>query len=157
MEVAADPQPLVDDRELLDLLVEPGVVDRDAGVAGEHLDELLVVLAELAAPILVGQVEVARRSSPATRIGTPSSECIGGWCGGKPCDSGCREMSGIRSVAPSRMIVPRRPWPCGSGPISARSSSEIPLVMNRSMRPRSSKIPRAAYRAPDEVSHADPR
>ena len=61
VEVAADPQPLVDDRQLLDLLVEPGVLDRDAGVEREHLDELLVGVAELGGADLLGQVEVADR------------------------------------------------------------------------------------------------
>ena len=48
VEVLADPLALVDDRQPLDLLVEPGVLDRDAGVEGERLDQPLVVLRELA-------------------------------------------------------------------------------------------------------------
>ena len=54
--VLADPLALLDDGQALDPLVEPGVLD---GVphGARHLDELLVALAELVAPALVGQVE----------------------------------------------------------------------------------------------------
>ncbi len=47
VEVLADPLALLDDRQALDLLVEPGVLDGDPGMEGEHLDERLVGLAEL--------------------------------------------------------------------------------------------------------------
>ena len=47
VEVLADPLALLDDGQALDLLVQPGVLDRDPGVAGEELDERLVVLGEL--------------------------------------------------------------------------------------------------------------
>ena len=46
---ATDPLALLDDRQALDLFVQPGVLDGDAGVAREHLDEPLVVVAEPAA------------------------------------------------------------------------------------------------------------
>ncbi len=59
VEILADPLALLDDRQALDLLVEPGVLDGDPGVEGEHLDERLVGLAELPRPALVRQVEVA--------------------------------------------------------------------------------------------------
>ena len=49
MQVLADPLALVDDREPLDLLVQPRVLDRDSGVQREHLDEALILLAELGA------------------------------------------------------------------------------------------------------------
>ena len=75
---------LVDDRQLLDLLVEPGVLDRDPGVEREHLDQLLVVLAELGGADLLGQVEVADRSPADADRARRGSECIGGWFGGKP-------------------------------------------------------------------------
>src|SRR5215213_1182976 len=45
------------------------------------------------------------------------------------------------------MIVPRRPCPRGSAPMSSRRLGESPLVMKRSMRPELSAMPRAAYRA----------
>ena len=47
VQVVADPLPLVDDREPLDLLVEPRILDRDPGVDGEGLDQRLVLLGEL--------------------------------------------------------------------------------------------------------------
>ena len=68
VQVAADPLPLLDDGETLDLLVEVGVVDRDAGAQGEHLDEQLVDVAELGRTLLVGQVQVAD-GSPVDRHG----------------------------------------------------------------------------------------
>ena len=58
MEVAADPLTLVDDGQALDLIMEPGVVDRDAGMEREHLDEGLVILAEF------GGVELVREIQP---------------------------------------------------------------------------------------------
>ena len=47
MEVLADALALVDDRQPLDLLVQPRVLDRDAGVQREQLDEMLVGRREL--------------------------------------------------------------------------------------------------------------
>ena len=61
VEVLADPLALVDDRQPLDLLVQPGVLDRDAGVEREHLDEGLVVLAELGGAELVRSGTADRR------------------------------------------------------------------------------------------------
>ena len=43
--------------------MEPGVLDRDLRVEGEHLDQALVTLAEWAPALLVGQVEVADRGT----------------------------------------------------------------------------------------------
>ena len=57
VEVAADPLALVDDRQPPNLIVKPGVVDRDAGVEREHLDEGLVVLAEFGGVELVREVQ----------------------------------------------------------------------------------------------------
>ncbi len=62
-------------------------------------------------------------------------------------------MSGIRSDRPSVMISPRSPCPCGGSPRSRRCSGVIPLVMNRSIRRRSSaRMPRAAYLDPDQLA-----
>ena len=61
VEILADALPLVDDGQQLGLLVEARVLDRDARVEGEGLDEPLVVLGELVGSQLVGQVEVADR------------------------------------------------------------------------------------------------
>ena len=44
---------------------------------------------------LVGQVEVADRR-PLAVIGTPRNDVIGGWFGGKPYESGCAAIDGIR-------------------------------------------------------------
>src|SRR5450759_3319081 len=56
VEVAPDPLAFLDDREALDLVVEPGVLHRDRRVAGEELHQLLVDLAEPA--VLLRQVQV---------------------------------------------------------------------------------------------------
>ncbi len=61
VEVPRDPLALLDDGQLLDLLVEPGVLDRNARAEGEHLDEHLVHLAELGGVALVREVEVPDR------------------------------------------------------------------------------------------------
>ena len=57
VEVAADPLALVDDRQALHLVMKSGVVDGDAGVEREHLDEGLVVLAEFGGIELVREVQ----------------------------------------------------------------------------------------------------
>ena len=57
VEVAADPLALVDDRQPPNLIVEPGVVDRDAGMEREHLHEGLVILAEFGGVELVREVQ----------------------------------------------------------------------------------------------------
>ena len=41
------------------LLVQPGVLDRDAGLRGQHDQRGLVVLGELRGPVLLGEVDVA--------------------------------------------------------------------------------------------------
>ena len=64
MQVAADPLALLHDGQALDLLVESGVLDGNPGVEGEHLDQALVVLGEVAGGQLVGQVEPADRTAP---------------------------------------------------------------------------------------------
>ena len=65
------------------VVVQLGVLDRDAGGDGERITTLLVLLGELAAVHLLGQVEVAE-DLVADRTGTPRNERIGGWCSGKP-------------------------------------------------------------------------
>ena len=146
VQVPADPLALVDDRQPLDLLVQPGVLDRDASVEGEHLDELAGRFAERrrASSLLVRYRLPIER--PLLRIGVPRNECISGWFGGKA-DSDGRSvaMSSMRNELFSRMISPSRPWPRGSGPIRCRVSSESPLVMNCSILPKGPTIPSAAY------------
>jgi len=102
VEVATDPEALVDDRQLLNALVKPGVLDRDAGVDREHLDELLVLRRELARSDLLGQVEVADRPSRDPnrnaeerihrRMVRREPVAVGGGCGSR--ESGARRRRG---------------------------------------------------------------
>ena len=57
VQVAADAIALIHDREALDLLVEPRVLDRYSRMKGEGLDQRLVVRAEIGSALLVGQVQ----------------------------------------------------------------------------------------------------
>ena len=57
VQLTADAVPLINHREALHLLVEAGVVDGDGGMQGEHLDQGLVIGAELGGILLVGQVQ----------------------------------------------------------------------------------------------------
>ena len=61
VELAREAVPLLDHRQLAAALVEPRVLDRDCGVGGERLDQLLVGVGEdgAAAALLVGEVEGA--------------------------------------------------------------------------------------------------
>src|SRR5438105_3954450 len=61
VELACEPVPLLDHRELTAPLVEPRVVDRDCGMGGERLDQLEVGVAEdrAARALLVGEIEGA--------------------------------------------------------------------------------------------------
>ena len=63
MEVLADALALVDDRQPLDLLVQPGVLDGDPSMDRERLDKALVGLGELSGAHLVGQIQVADRAA----------------------------------------------------------------------------------------------
>ena len=63
VEVLADALAFVDDREPLDLLVEPRVLDRDAGMDGEGLDQRLILLGELVGAGLVREVQVPDRAT----------------------------------------------------------------------------------------------
>ena len=58
MEVLADPVAFFDHRESSDGLVQPRVLDRDAGMQREELGQPLVVVAELVGRLLVREVEV---------------------------------------------------------------------------------------------------
>ena len=145
VELLSDALALFDDRQLLDLLVQPRVLDRDARVVGEQLDQLLVGGAENSpAPRLSVRyrLPIAR---PLTVTGTPSSERIGGMVRREAVRIGM----GRDVRDPVRPALaddqPEQPVPaCGGGPSSARCSGVIPTVMNRSIPPNSSTIPRAA-------------
>ena len=103
--------------------VQAGFLHRDARRGGQRDDHLLVAAGELGRVDLVGQVEVAEHAPP-TRIGTPRKLCIGGWCGGKPYDRGCRRMSGRRTGSGCAMSSPSTPLPVGCVPI-VRSASRV--------------------------------
>jgi FtsP/CotA-like multicopper oxidase with cupredoxin domain len=87
VEVAADAQPLIDHRELLDALVEPGILNGDPGMDSEHLDELLVAGAELVGVLLFGEIEVADR--PPGEANRDPQERVHRWMVG-------REAVGVR-------------------------------------------------------------
>ena len=59
MQVTGDALAVLETRELPDPSVEAGVLDRDTGGRGQTHGQLLVDLGELAAPDLLGEVEVA--------------------------------------------------------------------------------------------------
>ena len=127
VEVLADPLALVDDRQPLDLLVQPGVLDGDPGVDARTSRRApgRPRRTRRRRPCRSGRG--CRPSGPCTVTGTPRKLCIGGWCGGKPVaprvDGDVRdpERSGSRW-----MIRPRNPWPRGRGPILARVSRSMP-------------------------------
>ena len=97
VQLAREPVALLDDAQLAAALVEAGVLDRERGVGGEHLDELLVGLVELLGADLVGEVEGAddpagaRRSA---RRGTSAS--AGAPSGHQPRKRGSRRTSLVR-------------------------------------------------------------
>ena len=117
----------------LELVVQVGVLDGDGGVSREQQRQALVVLVEAIGSSSSALSLSVRYRSPRIRpprlIGTPSSEVIGGWFGGKPEERGSWPMVGMRTGRPSRISTPSRPWPRGSGPIAARSWGVRPLVM----------------------------
>ena len=59
MQVPGDAVAVLDEPQLAQLGVEPGVLDRDAGSRGQADDQLLVDVAEHVGRPLVGEVEVA--------------------------------------------------------------------------------------------------
>ena len=59
MQISGDPLTVVDERQGLHRAVQPGVVDRHGGGAGQSDGELLVEFAELVAVDLVRQVQVS--------------------------------------------------------------------------------------------------
>ena len=98
---------------------------------------------------------------PLTRIGTPSSDVIGGWFGGKPYESGWAAMSGIRYERPSRMISPSSPWPVGGGPMQRallgrdadRDEALDPAELVDDPEGRVAGIDEGAHALDDELEH----
>ena len=143
MEILPDPLALLHDREPLHLLVEPGVLDGDPGVAREHLDPLVLV-GEPA--VLLGEVEVADRAAADDDRDAEERVHLG-WFGGKPTRRGSAIMSATRIGAVLPDDQPEGPWPRGGGPMRARSARLIPLVTNWSITPLVVDA-EAAYSAP---------
>lgn len=65
MQIATDAVSLLDDRVFGSLLMQPCIVDCDARVEGEQLDEPLIAGRELGRASLVSELEVAH--GPAAR------------------------------------------------------------------------------------------
>ncbi len=141
VEVLADPGPLVDDGQALDLLVQTGILDGDAGVKREHLRQALVGFGELRGIPLVREIEVADRPTPnpdghaeerrhrrVVGAGSRTSACAPRSPGSGR--SGSRGRSGRAGHARA-----------ASGPIASRCSRLMPLVTKRSITPYSSMIP----------------
>ncbi len=81
MQVASDAFALGHHAQGGQAIVEPGVLDGDAGVAGEQLDQALVAVGELGGALLVGQVQVADR--PAADRDGHAQERGHGWMVGR--------------------------------------------------------------------------
>ncbi len=64
MQISADPQSLVQDREAVHGPMQAGILDCHFGMQREQLNQPLVPLAEFRLAVLVGEVEVADRLSP---------------------------------------------------------------------------------------------
>ena len=119
VELLPDAVALLHDRQLPDLLVQSRVLDRDAGVEGKQLDQLLVRGRELTGPRLSVRYRLPM-ARPLTVTGTPSSERIGGWFGGKPYRSGCAAIRDpVRAALADdqpKQPVPRR-WRTDEDPL----------------------------------------
>ena len=107
-------------------LVEPRVLDRDRGLAGEQRDELLVLLGEVLAALLLGQVEVAvgdaAQQDRARRGSSASADA----------------PAGSRPSADPR---PGRAAAAGSPRGSARRGCRVRAAASRSPRAVSSSMP----------------
>ena len=143
VEVLGDPVAFVDDRETLELLVEPRVLHGDPGVQGEGLDERLVLRGEFGRADLVGEVEPPERDAldgdrDAQEAGHRrmiGREPGAAWVGADVVDP---ERSVLADDQAEETVA------SGRGPIRSRVAWSIPLVMNFSIRPDESTIPRAA-------------
>ena len=109
-----------------------GVLDRHRGLGREQRVELLVLVGEVLAALLLGQVEVSVGDA-AQRIGhaEEASSSAGGARGSRP-SAGRRSGRRSRSGSASRISTPRMPRPRGRSPIAACVSSSIPVVRKRS-------------------------
>ena len=133
-------------------LVEARVLDRDGSLGGEELRQLLVLLGEVVAALLLREVEVAvGHTSQEDRHAEERLSSADGGAGSRPSASRLRCRAAAASGV-SRIRTPSSPRPRGRSPIAACVSSSIPVVRNRSSPcPALSMTPRAAYRAPVEL------
>ena len=143
MEVLADALALVDDGQPAILLVQAGVLDGDRRVAGERLDDHLVLGRELGGTRLVGQVQVA--DGPALHRDRDAEEAVHRRVVRREAvaprvDRDVRDPEGLVLVDDQA----QEPVAAGQGSDLALVASLMPEVMNRSITPRSSTVPRAA-------------
>ena len=105
--------------------------------------------------LLVGQVQVADRAAlGADRDAEEASASAGGWAGSRS-GAGRWRCRRSRARGASRMIRPEQAVAVRRRRRSrSRSAALMPLVMNRSMRPSWSTMPRAAYSRADELANA---
>jgi hypothetical protein len=108
MEVAGDALAVVDQRQLLDAGVQPGVLDRHAGRGGQPEDQLLVDVRENLARGLVGQVQVAEHLVPHPH-GHAEEGPHGRVVGREAVASGCSRRSGRSRGRASTISSPRMP------------------------------------------------
>ena len=113
-------------------LVEPGVLDRDGGLGSQQRYQLLVILGEVLAALLLGQVEVSvgdvaqqdRHSQERPHLGVVRWEADRPRIGRA---DRCR-----RSGRASSMSTPRMPRPRGRSPIASASRCSMPVKTKRS-------------------------
>ena len=74
-------------------VVQPGVVDGDAGRGGERHKDGLVLLTKWLGTLLFRHVEVPENLTPDAYRGSPKKVCIWGWFAGNPYESGWVAMS----------------------------------------------------------------
>ena len=140
VEVLADALPLLDDRHTLHLVVEAGIVDGDAGVDGEHLDQALIRLGERLSVLLVRQVEIAhgaavddeRRPQERRHLRVMGREPVVGRVG---CDIGGPDRSSLADDEAEEAVTPGdgtdlgptlRVDPAGDEPLNAAPAVRQP-------------------------------
>jgi hypothetical protein len=87
VQIHADALALFEHAQLLHLLVQARVFNRDCGVRREQFDQVLVLGAELLGAALVGQVQVADGAALVDQRHAQETG-HGRWCGGNPTERG---------------------------------------------------------------------
>ena len=132
-------------------LVEPRVLDRDRGLGGEQLRQLLVLLGERPAALLLGQVQVP--VGDAAKQDRHAEEGLHRRVVRRETRPSAGRRRGRRAAAAcaSRISTPRIPRPRGRSPIAACVSASMPVVdeaLERLPRSgRSRRAPRSARRS----------